>query len=147
MSWDQRHTFNLSVGYNTNSYGCTVSSYFNSGTTYTFEPVGESNLASLNLLPNNSYKPSTISVDLRAFYALTIRNSIKAKISLSIYNLLDRLNEVAVHADTGRAYYSIITDIERATYQSTFSTLEDVYGNPSMFSAPRQIKLNVGITF
>ena len=147
MSWDQRHTFNLSVGYNTNSYGCTVSSYFNSGTTYTFEPVGESNLASLNLLPNNSYKPSTISVDLRAFYALTIRNSIKAKISLSIYNLLDRLNEVAVHADTGRAYYSIITDIERATYQSTFSTLEDLYGNPSMFSAPRQIKLNVGITF
>jgi len=147
MSWDQRHTFNLSVGYNTSSYGCTVSSYYNSGTTYTFEPIGESNLASLNLLPNNSYKPSTISVDLKAFYVFNIKNSLKAKVTLSVYNLLDRLNEVAVHPDTGRAYYSIITDIERATYHSTFSSLEDVYGDPGMFSSPRQIKLNIGITF
>ena len=147
MSWDQRHTFNISLGYNTKSYGCTITSYYNSGTTYTFEPIGESNLASLNLPPNNSYKPSTISVDLKAFYNFTIQKNIKAKIGLSIYNLLDRLNEVAVHADTGRAYYSIITDIERATYHSTFSNLEDVYGNPGMFSSPRQIKLTLGIIF
>ncbi len=54
---------------------------------------------------------------------------------------------MSVYSDTGRAYYSIITDIERATYRSTFSTLEDLYGNPGMFSAPRQIKLTLGIVF
>tara|TARA_Y100001970_G_scaffold88177_1_gene111357 strand:+ start:3730 stop:6333 length:2604 start_codon:yes stop_codon:yes gene_type:complete len=147
MSWDQRHTFNVSVGYNTKKYGGTITSYYNSGTTYTFEPIGESNLSSLNLLPNNSYKPSTISVDVKAFYNFTIRKKIKAKLGLSIYNLFDRLNEMSVYPDTGRAYYSIVTDIERATYRSTFSTLEDLYGNPGMFSAPRQIKLTLGIVF
>jgi len=147
MSWDQRHTFNASIGYNTKTYGCTITSYYNSGTTYTFEPIGESNLSSLNLLPNNSYKPSTISVDVKAFYNFTIHENIKAKLGLSIYNLFDRLNETSVYADTGRAYYSIITDIERATYRSTFSTLEDLYGDPGMFSAPRQIKLTLGIIF
>ena len=52
-----------------------------------------------------------------------------------------------VHNKTGRAYYSIITDTDRATYRSNFSTLEDVYENPGMYSAPRQIKVGLEIAF
>jgi len=36
MGWDQRHTLNLSAGYSAANYGFHVTSYFNSGTTYTF---------------------------------------------------------------------------------------------------------------
>ena len=45
MSWDQRHTFNLSLGYNTDKFGVTATGYYNSGTPYTFTPQGESSLA------------------------------------------------------------------------------------------------------
>ena len=147
MSWDQRHTFNASLGYNIKDYGFTITSYYNSGTAYSFEPMSESSLAGLNLLPNNSYKPSNISVDLRAHYLLEISDLISGKIVLSVYNVFDRLNEMSVHSDTGRAYYSIITDTERAAYRSTFSNLEDVYANPGMFSAPRQIRISMELKF
>lgn len=145
LSWDQRHTFNLSVGYNTKSYGTTLTSYYNSGTTYTFVPQDEMNASTLNLPQNNSYKPATISVDLKGYYLFNIKDRIKVKVGLSVYNLFDRLNTVNVHSDTGRAYYSIITENDRDTYTSVFSTLEDLYGDPGMFSAPRQIKLSIGI--
>ena len=147
MSWDQRHTFNASIGYNTKQYGITMSSYFNSGTAYTFEPMSESSLAGLNLLPNNSYKPSNLSVDLRAHYSFKLYDKISSRFVISIYNLLDRLNEFSVHNRTGRAYYSIITDSEIATYRSTFSSVQDIYSDPGMFSAPRQIKLSLELTY
>ena len=147
MSWDQRHTFNTSLGYNVEGYGLTITSYYNSGTAYSFEPMSESSLAGLNLLPNNSYKPSNISVDLRMHYLVKIMDSISGRLVFSIYNVFDRLNEMSVHNDTGRAYYSIITDTERAAYRSNFSSLEDVYANPGMYSAPRQFKLSLELQF
>ena len=70
MSWDQRHTFNLSVGYNTDRFGITATGYYNSGTPYTFTPQGESNLALLNLYPNNDYKPSNYHADLSGYINL-----------------------------------------------------------------------------
>ena len=78
---------------------------------------------------------------------IRIKDNISGKLVISIYNLLDSLNEMNVHNDTGRAYYSIITDTDRATYRSNFSTLEDVYGNPGMYSAPRQIKMSLEFAF
>ena len=147
MSWDQRHTFNISIGYNTPSYGISAISYFNSGTAYTFEPPDESVQQSTNTDPNNEYKPSNISVDIRAHYAFSIFNNIKAKLGFSIYNLFDRLNEMDVYSDTGRAYTTQISDSERATYRSTFTSIEDVYQNPSMYSTPRQVKLTFGVVF
>ena len=147
MSWDQRHTFNISIGYNKKEYGVTSTCYYNSGTTYSFSPIGESNISSLNLLPNNSYKPSNISVDLRSYLTVLSTKNFSARITLSIYNLFDRLNEYSVYSDTGRAYTTIITDSQRNTYRSTFSTIDDVYKNPSMYSSPRQIKFTFGVTF
>ena len=75
------------------------------------------------------------------------KDIISGKLVISIYNLFDRLNEMNVHNKTGRAYYSIITDTDRATYRSNFSTLEDVYENRGMYSTPRQIKVSLEITF
>ena len=69
------------------------------------------------------------------------------KVELTIYNLLDRLNENWVDGQTGRAYTGVIKETDLAGHRSDFNEYEDRIQNPSMYSAPRMIKLAVGINF
>ncbi len=39
MSWDQRHTFNATVGYHSGNFHMSTTGYYNSGTPYTFLPL------------------------------------------------------------------------------------------------------------
>ena len=147
MSWDQRHTFNLSLGYNTDRFGVTTTGYYNSGTPYTFSPQGESNLALLNLYPNNDYKPSTYHADLSGYINLPKVFGYRSKIDFLIYNLTDRYNEYGVSPETGRSYTAVVNETELLSHRSNFNTYDDRYKDPSMFSAPRQIKLGITILF
>ena len=147
MSWDQRHTFNVSIGYNTDRFGISTTGYYNSGTPYTFTPQGESNLALLNLYPNNDYKPVTYHADLSGFINLPEVFGLTPKLELLIYNLTDRYNEYGVSSETGRAYTSVVNETELLSHRSNFNTYEDRYKDPSMFSAPRQIKIGLTVQF
>ena len=147
MSWDQRHTFNLSLGYNTALYGITATGYYNSGTPYTFSPQGESNLALLNLYPNNDYKPSNYYADLSGYINLPKFFGVSSRLDFLIYNLTDRYNEYGVSSETGRAYTAVVNETELLSHRSNFNTYEDRYKDPSMFSAPRQIKLGLTVLF
>jgi len=147
MSWDQRHTFNYTIGYSMSNYGITMTGYYNSGTPYTYQPQPESPLAFINLYSNNDWKPGGFSIDLMAFYTLHLTKRYKAKLTLSIYNLLDRKNTVWVYNDTGQPYTTIVRPSERASHRSDFNTYQDRVENPGAYSAPRQIKLGVGVTF
>jgi len=143
MSWDQRHTFNTTFGYNTSSYGVSLTGYFNSGTPYTFSPSSVNPLAAINLLPNNDYKPSNYTVDMNGYYNIKIFNQFSCKLTFLIYNIFDRLNEYGVNSQTGRAYTALITDSDRRNFRSNFTTIEDSYQNPSAFSTPRTIKIGL----
>ncbi|MBT3664308.1 TonB-dependent receptor [bacterium] len=147
MSWDQRHTFNLSVGYNTEKFGVTTTGYYNSGTPYTFTPQGESNLALLNLYPNNDFKPSNYHADLSGYIKLPIIFGVKPKLDFIVYNLLDRYNEYGVSPETGRSYTAVVSETELLSHRSNFNTYEDRYKDPSMFSAPRHVKVGLTIPF
>ena len=147
MSWDQRHTFNLTIGYNTKDYGLTLTGYYNSGSPFTWSPISESMLARVNLYPNNNWMPSRYSVDLNGHYDYKLTNDIKLRLSLNVYNLLDRLNEVGVNGQTGRAYTAIIREIDRMNHRSDFNEFEDRIQNPGMYSAPRMVKVGLGIMF
>ncbi|NOY77407.1 MAG: TonB-dependent receptor [Calditrichaeota bacterium] len=147
MSWDQRHTLNVTVGYNTQNYGATVTAYYNSGTPYTWTPIPENPLSKVNLYPNNAWKPSTYNVDLNSFYTIKLRGNLQGQISLHVYNLLDRLNEVWVNNQTGRAYTAIVRQQDILRHRSNFNTYMDRVHNPAMFSAPRLVKLGFGILF
>ena len=147
MSWDQRHTFNLSLGYNTALYGITATGYYNSGTPYTFSPQGESNLALLNLYPNNDYKPSNYYADLSGYVNLPKLFGVSSRLDFLVYNLTDRYNEYGVSSETGRAYTAVVNETELLSHRSNFNTYEDRYKDPSMFSAPRQIKLGLTVLF
>lgn len=147
LSWDQRHTLNVSAGYNTRKYSATVLCYYNSGMPYSWQPITESPLALINLLPNNQYRPSRFSVDLQAYYNLFSIGSINVKLTLLTYNLLDRLNENGVNSTTGRAYTGIVRPIDIETYRSDFTEYDDILQNPAMYGAPRSIKLGLGFKF
>ena len=147
MSWDQRHTFNASVGYTTSIWSLSATGRFGSGTPYTLSPLPESMLSGVLLYPNNAQKPSTYSVDLYGYYNVPLANGMKLKFEMYIYNLLDTLNEYGVYGRTGRAYTNIVLDSERTNHRSDFNTIEDVFQNPAMYSAPRMIKIGMGVSF
>ena len=147
MSWDQRHTLNGTVMFSAKNYGGTVTAYYNSGSPYTFSPQSESILSRINLYPNNAYKPATATVDATLYYNFKLMGRFHGKIDLTIYNLLDRLNEDWVDSETGRAYTAVIRETDRTSHRSDFNEYEDRIHNPSMYSAPRAVKLALGINF
>jgi len=147
MSWDQRHTLNITVGYNTVKYGATLTGYYNSGSPYTWQPVTESILARVNLYPNNAWRPTRYSVDFDSYYDFAVMKNLKLRLTATIYNLLDRLNEEWVNGQTGRAYTAIIRPTDLASHRSNFNEYIDRIQNPSMYSAPRMVKIGLGVTF
>ena len=147
MSWDQRHTFNATVGYYKDNYGATMTGYYNTGNPYTFSPLPESYLSLINLYENNDYMPTGYKVDLTAYYSFVLFGNYKARLTLNIYNLLDRLNTSWVYSDTGQAYTTVVREASIAQHRSDFNDYYDRVENPTAYSAPRQIKLGFGITF
>ncbi|MBK7107049.1 MAG: TonB-dependent receptor [Ignavibacteriae bacterium] len=145
LNWDQRHTANLSLGYEKENYGVTLTGYFNSGRPYTFTPVSISPLAKQTLYPNNSERPTTYTIDLSSHYDLTISDIGVLRFFLSIYNLLDRKNELFVNSSTGRAYTGIVYPVDFATFISNYNDIYDSIQNPYMLSTPREIKIGIGL--
>jgi outer membrane receptor protein involved in Fe transport len=147
LSWDQRHTVNLNVGYTTDRYALSATGFYNSGFPYNIEPILESRLARQNLTPNTGKKPSNYRVDLQGHYDLPINSRLKFRFYVYIKNLLDQLNEDHVYGSTGRAYTAILGNTAFETFRSNYNTIYDQYENPGMYSAPREIKLGVGLMF
>jgi outer membrane receptor protein involved in Fe transport len=147
MSWDQRHTLNIAVGVNTTAYGATLIGYYNSGTPYTWDPIAESALKRINLTPNNSSKPPQTSLDLRAFWSIYRVRHVSVRVLCSVYNLLDALNEVSVNSITGRAYSDIVRESQLLDHRSDFNDYYDRIHDPSMYAAPRQIKMGLEVMF
>ncbi|MBN2088453.1 TonB-dependent receptor [candidate division KSB1 bacterium] len=147
MSWDQRHTINVSVGYQKDAYGFTLTGYYNSGIPYTYQPLRESSLYNVNLYTNNDYQPSGYTTDLAMHYSFQLMGKYKARFTMNIYNLLDRLNTVWVYSDTGQPYTTVVREGNLATHHSDFNDYYDRIKNPSAYSAPRQIKIGLGIVF
>ncbi len=147
MDFDQRHTLNASLAYITESYGCSIVGRFDSGEPYTWAPLSSSPQANVNLQLNNSTKPVQVSFDLNAFVNLWTAGKTRARLTLLVYNLFDRLNEQNVNATTGRANDVIYLPTDFAGYRSNFSTIYDRDDDPSNFTNPRFIKLGLEFMF
>lgn len=61
--------------------------------------------------------------------------------------MFDRLNENWVNSQTGRAYTAVIQETDLAGHRSDFNEYEDRIQNPAMYSAPRYVKVSIGIKF
>ena len=80
-------------------------------------------------------------------YNLVDYKGLKLKLTLLVYNLLDRLNENSVYGSTGRAYTTIVREWDVKSHRSNFNDYWDRIKNPAMFSTPRMVKIGLGITF
>ncbi len=147
MSWDQRHTLNATVGYHKGRFGSTLTGYYNSGTPYTWSPILLNPVSRVNLFPNNAPIPGSYTVDMNAYYRFPLFKGIDGRLTLSIYNLLDRLNAQWVYGSTGQPYTTIIQESDRSNHRSDFNTYEDRIHNPSAYAAPRMVKLGFGVLF
>ena len=147
LNWDQRHTLNVYAGYNKREYGVTMMCYLNSGYPYTWSPISQNRLSAVNLFPNNQVRPTRVSVDLNAHTKIANIGGTQIRATLLVYNLFDRLNESWVNGQTGRAYTAIVQETDLMGYRSTFSEFADTYQNPSMYSAPRMVKVGLGFNF
>lgn len=147
LAWDQRHTLNFTMGYNRDNYGVNITTFFNSGLPYTFEPLPESPLSLQALPPNNAVRPANYNVDLRAHYDLKILGAQNVRLSLFVFNLLDRLNELDVNRTTGRAYTRVLNASDITTFRSNFNDILDNARNPGQFAPPREVKLVLGVSF
>ncbi len=147
LEWDQRHTLNFLVEYVTKKFNAGLIFYYNSGMPYTWVPILESHLATINLLPNNSWRPSNYRFDLNISYNIDIWNKLSTVLYLKAYNLLDRKNEKRVNQYTGRAYTTIVRPEIINAHRSNFNDYMDIYRDPSMYGMPRFIKFGIGIKF
>jgi outer membrane receptor protein involved in Fe transport len=147
MSWDQRHTVNLTAGYNKDKWGVTVIGWAGSGSAYSWSPIDQNPLNRINLYPNGSSKPYHYNFDLKAQYEIATVLGADIRATLRIYNLFDRLNENVVNSHTGRTNQSIIRPSDLLGFWSDFSTYEESIYSPSNWSAPRLVKLGIGVSF
>jgi outer membrane receptor protein involved in Fe transport len=147
MGWDQRHTLNISAGYNTPKFGATLVIHYDSGTPYTWQPRSISTLSLVNLIPNNSYKPHTIKVDFNGYFQLLNFGNSKLRFILLIYNLLDRLNENSVYSSSGSAFSRVDDESQKIHLRSDFFDYETAIKNPTMFYAPRELRIGLEYNF
>ena len=147
LSWDQRHTLNLTLGYNAKNLDVTLTGFFGSGLAYTFTPISDNPLSRVNLYPNNSKQPSTLTADLFAQYKLGVVWGTRLKVTLNVYNLFDRMNEYGVNGATGRANQAIVRPTDLASHRSDFNDYYDRIEDPASYSAPRLVKLGLGMEF
>jgi len=138
LSWDQRHTMNINLGYTRSNYNFSLTGFLNSGLPYTIEPILESRLAKQNLLPNNATRPMNYRFDLQGYYDINMTTRIKLRWYLYIKNLFDQLNEMQVYGSTGRAYTSILGEQTINNFRSNYNTVYDQFANPLMYQAPRK---------
>ena len=143
LDWDQSHTLNASVSYNSRNWGGSAIAQYGSGLPYTPE-----SLEDISALVNNSArKPASWNVDLRSYYNLTF-GSHKLTFFLRIENLFDHLNQTNVYDDSGVADKT--KDIQIAKDQNTIefiNTIDEWFTNATYYSKPRRVEIGVTYDF
>ncbi len=141
LDWDQRHTINLSVNVGLPGDWTTgVIVQFGSGSPYTEDPRISRGVR----FENGGIKPTFFNMDLRADKVFDIGGYF-LRTYVMIYNVLDIKNEFGVYASTGRANVDLNT--QYAGEVIGLNTIEEYIKNPAMYSAPREIRIGVGIDF
>jgi hypothetical protein len=138
LDWDQTHSLNASVSYPLfRNLVLTLVGKYGSGQPYTPQ-AGDITTA----ITNSDRKPTTVSFDCFAKYSFRLLG-VEWETYLKILNLFDRLNELNVYNDSGRATYT--QDLYRGGEPQGFNSKAEYYARPDWFSAPRMIQIGLGV--
>jgi outer membrane receptor for ferrienterochelin and colicin len=143
LSWDQRHTLNVTMSYSAKNWGASFISQYGSGTPYT--PRSFTDITAL--LTNSQDKPPFFNVDVRAFYEIPI-DPIRIVTFVRVFNVFDTRNENEVFDDTGRAGFT--TDEAKALSENTpelVNSVQDYFLRPRFYSEPRRIEIGMNLEF
>ncbi|MDO9548524.1 MAG: TonB-dependent receptor [Candidatus Marinimicrobia bacterium] len=147
LDWDQRHTLNVTLSYSLKgNYGASVINRFSTGKPYTPTIQGQRNAEE-----NSDRRIFQITTDLQAYKYFNLGNQ-RLSLSVKIYNLFDRLNEVYVNTDTGRSGSSLVPTYAGQSITMHADTpgihsLEERLYPPTNYSNPRQILIGLSWHF
>ncbi len=148
LNWDQRHLFNGTISFNKSNWSGSLICNYHSGQPYTPTPLEATRVGAntnLNFSRNSRVRPYYLNFDLRL--AKTFRFAgLDYGLSLNVYNLFDRLNELDVYTDTGRATISS-TFREARNATITNNTANEFLRQPNRFSEPREVQLGLKVSF
>jgi len=142
LDWDQRHTVNASLGYNSKTYGINFLAKYGSGLPYT--PRRSEDITSL--LTNTEKKPANLTVDLNSYYRRKMFGG-EWEFFLRIKNLFDALNETGVFDDTGRAGFT--TDearVKALNIKTPVNSVHEYFVDATHYSEPRRIEMGVRVS-
>lgn len=145
VDWDQTHTLNISAAYSAKSWGGGLIVQASSGQPYTPRSVEDIS----TLATNTEIKPSNLNVDLRLYKDFNLTKNLKVSLFGRVFNLFDRLNQVNVFDDTGKADFTTDRDrtIRTIGPSTPVNSVDEWYTDPSRYSEPRRIEVGTTITF
>jgi len=142
LDWDQTHTLNFTVTVSKpRDWGFSLLGKIGSGLPYT--PTRDAIRVDAE---NSERKPSNIEVDLHAHKDFYLSDKMHMVLFLKIYNLFDRLNELYVYSDTGRATYALYPNTDHGD-EFGRHYLDDYLTRPTYYSGPRSVRLGIQMGF
>jgi len=142
LNWDQRHTINSTLYYDSKNWGIGTIGKIGSGQPYT----PQINASFSTLAQNSKTKPITWNVDLRAYWRMPIiKNSM---LYVNLFNVFDHLNHIDVYNDTG--YADRTSYMQEALEQNTdqiINSVEEWFDNETYYSSPRRMEIGFRIEF
>jgi hypothetical protein len=128
------------------NYGASVINRFSTGKPYTPTIQGQRNAEE-----NSDRRLFQFTTDLQAYKYFYLGNQ-RLSLSVKVYNLFDRLNEVYVNTDTGRSGYSLVPTYAGQSIAMHADTpgihsLEERLYPPTNYSNPRQILIGLSWHF
>ncbi|MFA6467268.1 MAG: TonB-dependent receptor [Bacteroidota bacterium] len=143
LEWDQRHTLNVTVAYNTGSWLISGIGQYGSGRPYT--PRKSQDISTL--LTNSQLKPVSFNVDLNTSYEFSL-DFVRMIVFARVFNVFDFRNETGVFDDTGRAGFTLDEATARKTNPSErVNTLQEWFTRAGNYSEPRRIEFGINLEF
>jgi len=142
LNWDRRHQINatLTLGY-PQSFVVSLIGRFGTGLPYTptFQNIQTA-------VENSARKPVYLNFDLYAYRNVRL-GKLNASLYVRVLNLFDRLNELEVFTDTGRAGYTLAPIYVGGLRPRGLNRLEDYFIRPDFYSAPREVQVGFSVEF
>ena len=142
LDWDRRHQLNASINIGQpKNYVVSIIGRFGTGFPYTtqsrvIQPYVE----------NGGRKPNQFTVDVYFTKNFSL-GSFDTGLFLRIYNLFDRLNEIDVYNDTGRATYSLDPIYTAEEQPRGLNTMDQYLARPQFYSSARLVQLGLEFNF
>jgi hypothetical protein len=147
LDWDQPHTLNTAFVYASPWGGFSLLGRYGAG--FPYSPIistasRQGQNLTTGLRKNSRRKPASLTFDLKLHKNFQI-GGMRAILFANVFNLFDRLNEIDVFGDTGRAGNTLQGKNVSETEGARVNTVEEYLVFPQYYSAPREIQVGLEI--